>query len=237
MPAALDEAARVAARDKAKKVYDFAREYAWKVVVIATLMFVLFMAWSATPPTNKDNTTELARASFEEGLAKWQTTEYSLVATRFQELMVALCLYKTPLDDLSPALKTVMKQFTCDIGAMTTSCNSRHSIIAKAIRDQGLMPEYNEVNWYIVDTTFDDKRACVDLFNNHSSTVHTLGYWEKFYESEKQKNIENSKFKWSDMWTPIALWATAIWATIIMLCMIITAICRARFVNLNQFKV
>jgi hypothetical protein len=194
-------------REKAQERHDLFKKIELVVVVASTLMLVLFMARSFSTQTNGDNTTELARAMFRNTSSVWQSRDYSEPEQRFQETMVALCLNKTPLDRLSPALQTVMRQFTCDIGVKTATCNSRYSIIAKAIRDQGLMPEYNEVNWFIVDTTFDDKRACVDLFNNHSSTVRQLPDWEEFYESEKQDNIENNKAEWSDMITPMAIWA------------------------------
>jgi hypothetical protein len=194
-------------REKAQERHDLFKKIELVVVVASTLMLVLFMARSFSTQTNGDNTTELARAMFRNTSSVWQSRDYSEPEKRFQETMVALCLNKTPLDRLSPALQTVMRQFTCDIGVKTATCNSRYSIIAKAIRDQGLMPEYNAVNWFIVDTTFDDKRACVDLFNNHSSTVFQLDDWEEYFESKKQDNIENNKAEWSDMITPMAIWA------------------------------
>jgi hypothetical protein len=203
MPAALDEAAlREAARVKAEKVYDFVRKNAWCVVVIATLMFVLFMARSSVPQPNEDNTNAQAVAMWENVTSVWGNQNITASEEWFQVTMVAVCLHKAPLRDLSSALQTVMKTFECK-----ATCNNRHSAIAKAIRAHGLMPYYNHTNIDIVDATYNDNTACLKMFNDHASTVRQLPDWEKFYESEKQKNIENNKAEWSDMITPMAIWA------------------------------
>jgi ABC-type sugar transport system permease subunit len=224
-------------REKAQERYDVFKKIELVVVVASTLMLVLFMARSFSTQTNADNTNDQALVMWKNMTSVWKDQNITASEEWFQVTMVAVCLHKAPLRDLSSALQTVMKTFECKGGILPATCNNRHSAIAKAIRAHGLMPCYNHTNIDIVDATYNDNTACLKMFNDHASTVRQLPDWEKHFESEKQKNIENSKFKWSDMWTPIALWATAIWATIIMLCMIITAICRARFVNLNQFKV
>jgi hypothetical protein len=189
-------------REKAQERYDVFKKIELVVVVASTLMLVLFMARSFSTQTNADNTNAQAVAMWKNVTSVWRNENITASEEWFQVTMVAVCLHKAPLRDLSSALQTVMKTFECK-----ATCNNRHSAIAKAIRDQGLMPYYNHTNIDIVDATYNDNTACLKMFNDHASTVRQLPDWEKFYESEKQKNIENNKAEWSDMITPMAIWA------------------------------
>jgi hypothetical protein len=189
-------------REKAQETHDLFKKIELVVVVASTLMLVLFMARSFSTQTNADNTNAQAVAMWKNVTSVWRNENITESEEWFQVTMVAVCLHKAPLRDLSSALQTVMKTFECK-----ATCNNRHSAIAKAIRAHGLMPYYNHTNIDIVDATYNDNTACLKMFNDHASTVRQLPDWEKFYESEKQKNIENNKAEWSDMITPMAIWA------------------------------